>query len=201
MSFDNLMKKYGVKGKASDASQSPPPKRQSHNFQGNAVTSSPAQPSIEQLSNNQFRSPSVSEYPDHQHTDTDSTAVHHTSFSSQSINFSSGTTYDERPIETTDYSWSDAGSFGSNDNISDYDNGFGSSTQHHHNPPPRLRQWPWTDIICIVLIIVEAIALLANLDALFYAILPFVSNLLLLLLIGGAVVLALYFRFGRRGRW
>lgn len=104
----------------------------------------------------------------------------------------------------TDGGWSESGSFGSNDNI--YRDDF--STRKKQSFKSRntrfntgsLSELPWLDIICISLIIIEFIVLIINVDAIFYMILPFISNLFVILVAGGVLFLVLYFIFGRRRR-
>ena len=204
MSFDDPMKKYGVQNHSADVQPTKPPKRQPNGFQENTVTASPEKPSKKQSYNNPSRPSPVSTHFNQSHTSNSSVSAHSTPSVPQSGIFGSETTSAERENRTTDCSWDNAGSFGSNDDMihtgDRLPHSFSGFEPINRRGQIRIWNWPWIDIIFIVMIIVEVIVLLANLDALFYAILPFVRDLVLLLIIGGVVVLVLYFLFGRHRR-
>lgn len=70
----------------------------------------------------------------------------------------------------------------------------------------RMRYWPWVDIICITITAVMVISVLANFEevttALFYALLPLLSNLMALLLIVGLIAFVIWWITRRpRRRW
>lgn len=70
----------------------------------------------------------------------------------------------------------------------------------------RMRYWPWVDIICITITAVMVIGVLANFEevttALFYALLPLLSNLTVLLLIVGLIAFVIWWITRRpRRRW
>ena len=69
-----------------------------------------------------------------------------------------------------------------------------------------MRDWPWVDIICITITIAIVIGVLANFEevttALFYTLLPLLSNLLFLLLVVGLIAFIIWWITRRpRRRW
>lgn len=101
--------------------------------------------------------------------------------------------------------WGGSGSFGSNDNLdTGYDDGY--ETGHSYRPAGRsaffegLSRFPWLDIIFITLIVVEFVVLIINVDAIFYAILPVISNLFVILLIAAVVFIIIWLIRRRRRR-
>ncbi len=100
--------------------------------------------------------------------------------------------------------WDGSGTFGSNDNLgTGYDDGYETVNPHRRTGRrvsfDGLSRFPWLDIIFITLIVVEFVVLIINVDAVFYAILPVISNLFVILLIA-AVVFIIIWLLRRRGR-
>lgn len=66
-----------------------------------------------------------------------------------------------------------------------------------------MRYWPWVDIICIAITVIMVICVAANFEevttALFRAMLPLLSNLVVLLLVVGVIAFAIW-RIARRPR-
>lgn len=69
-----------------------------------------------------------------------------------------------------------------------------------------VRYWPWVDIVCIAITVIMVIGVLANFEkvttAIFYALLPLLSNLVILLLVVGLIVFVFAWISWRwRSRW
>ena len=100
--------------------------------------------------------------------------------------------------------WGGNGSFGSNNNI--HTDSSPSGEEELFRPrrrgfdSGRISSLPWLDIIFIVLIIAEFVILIFNVDAVFYAILPFISNLFVVLAVGGVLFLIIYLFIKSRRR-
>lgn len=100
--------------------------------------------------------------------------------------------------------WGGNGSFGSNNNI--HTDSSSSDEEELFRPRSRgfnsgrISSLPSLDIIFIVLIIAEFIILIFNVDAIFYAMLPLISNLFVVLVVGGVLFLIIYLFIKSRRR-